>query len=341
MARYFVTYCFCIIFSMLTIQAQDIHFSNFYTNTLNLNPADAGFFTGKYRFCLAYRDQYRTVADPYQTITANFDRRISNRHMNTMLGYGMILNLDQAGDADYKTVQFGIPLAQHIPLAGKSLLFSYGILPTIVYNSIDYSELTFGEQFDGRQYQSDIAINENFDDNHKTYVNISAGIQTTYRISKEQSYTMGMALYNITSPQISFYDDESARLKKRFVLHSSAIITVSDMIDIIPGFKMQLQGKQQEFHFGGMGLIHTENPMLTQIQLGIWYRSKNKDAVIFGLGGRYLGFEIILDYDLNLSTLRTASNGHGAFEITATYIVDDQNKSKRRSAVRCPHNIGY
>ncbi len=328
-----------LLCSVFLADAQDIHFSNFYTNTLNLNPAETGFFTGQYRFCLAYRDQYRTVAQPYQTISANFDGKISKRYWNYILGYGLVLNFDKAGDANYNTVQCGIPFAQHINLAGAKIILSYGVMPTIHYNSFDYDELTFSEQFNGNKFDPDIEISEALDMNSQTYINVNAGAQLTYKQDKTHTYTAGYALYNINRPNVSFYNENDVRLRTRSVLHGTAKIGVTNNIDVIPGFKMQFQGKQHEFHFGGMGIFYFDNASISQVQTGVWFRSKNKDAVIFGIGCQYMDFDIMLDYDLNISSLRTASNGHGAFEITISYITAYKNKSRRMNAIRCPHSL--
>lgn len=333
-----LTYCVLCLFAIQSF-AQDIHFSNFYTNTLNVTPADAGFFTGKSRFCLAYRDQYRTVADPYQTFSANFDGKYTKRQWNYIIGYGMLINYDMAGDADYTTVQFGIPLAQHFRLVGNTVIISYGILPAMHYNTLNYTKLAFGEQFDGTKYNPDIPVTEAFDGNSAVYFDLSVGAQGTFKPQKNQTYTIGVAMYNLNQPDISFFNAGDAILLHRFLVHGNAIIGVTNNIDVIPGFKMQFQGKQHEFHFGGMGIFYFEKSAISQVQTGAWFRSKNKDAVIFGLGCRYMGFDIMLDYDLNISRLRTASNGHGAVEITLTYIVDNSNKSKKMTAVRCPHSL--
>ena len=337
-ARFIVILLFCSGLFQYNF-AQDIHFSNFYTNTLNLNPANAGFFTGSYRFCIAYRDQYRTVAEPYQTLSANFDAKISNRHMQTALGYGLLFNYDMAGDADYTTVQFGIPLAQHIPINGNSLIFSYGLLPAIHYCSLDYSSLTFLEQFEGDRFNPQSEISEDIDMNSRLYFDFSLGTQFLFKPNKQQSYTVGFAFYNLNRPNVSFYKEDGVKLKTRTVICGTANISVTQNIDIVPGIKMQFQGKQHEFHLGGMGIFYLDNPLFSQIQTGLWFRSKNKDAIIFGLGTRYKEFDIMLDYDLNISTLRTASNGHGAFELTISYIFDKANRSKRMTAVRCPHSL--
>ncbi len=331
------TYIFCLL--ALSTTAQDIHFSNFYTNTLNVNPAETGYFTGHYRFCLAYRDQYRTVANPYQTITANFDGKIIKRYWNYVIGYGLLMNFDKAGDANYNTIQIGVPLAQHLQFNGKTLIISYGILPALYYNSLDYTYLTFQEQFTGTQYDPDIEISEAIDMNSTTFFDLSAGIQATYKPKNNLSYTLGVAFYNINHPNISFYKEDNVQLKSRYLFHGNAILGVTSNIDVIPGFKMQFQGKQHEFHFGGMGIFYFDDTDISQVQTGVWFRSKNKDAVIFGLGCRYQNLDIMFNYDLNISSLKTASNGHGAMEVTLSYITEYHNKSKRRAAIRCPHSL--
>lgn len=336
MYRKILLYIFCFLATQ-SVVAQDIHFSNFYTNTLNVNPANTGNFIGKLRFCSAYRDQYRTVAQPFQTFTFNFDGKHIKRYRNDFMGYGLLFNFDKSGDANYNTVQFGIPISYLFPVAGGKIILSGGIQPSIGYNSLDYSSLVFQEQYDGIKYDPDIEVSENFESNSALYLDLSAGALAIFKVSKTQSYTFGVGVFNINRPNISFYDDEDVKLKTRTMLHGTANLAVTSDLDIIPGFKIQFQGKQHEYHFGGMCVKYFDKAAISQLQSGIWFRSKNKDAIIFGLGCTYRQFDIMLNYDVNISSLRTASNGQGAFEITVSHVVENSNRSKRMTAVRCPH----
>ena len=338
MFRKIFLYISCF-FATQSVVAQDIHFSNFYTNTLNVNPANSGNFIGQYRFCLAYRDQYRTVAQPYQTFTANFDGKYTKRYRKDFMGYGLLFNFVIAGGANYNMVQIGVPITYLFPLASGKIIFSAGIQPSLGYNSIDYSSLAFQEQFDGIQYNPDIEVSENFETNSVLYFDLNAGALAIFKASKKQSYTFGVALFNINRPSISFFDDEEVSLKSRAMLHGSANLSVLSDFDIIPGFKIQFQGKQHEFHFGGMCVKYFDKSAISRIQSGIWYRSKNNDAIILGLGCNYQQFDIMLDYDINISSLKTASNTHGAFEITMSWIVEKNDRNKRMTAIRCPHTL--
>lgn len=57
-----------ISFIPLGLQAQDVHYSQFYTDYLRLNPSMAGNFDGTYRVGLNLRNQYGNVPAPYQTL---------------------------------------------------------------------------------------------------------------------------------------------------------------------------------------------------------------------------------------------------------------------------------
>lgn len=317
--------------------AQDIHFSNFHTNVLNLNPAFAGYFKGKQRISLTYRDQYRTVAVPYQTFSVGYDTKYSQKYnLRSSFGYGIILNYDVAGDANLQTIQCNVPIAFQTSFAKKKIYFSYAIMPAIVYNGIDFTYLKFPEQFNGFQYDPNIVPSENFENPHATIFNLGTGFQTTYKHSKDFSYTLGAAAFNITKPNVSFLDNEEIYLTPRFLIHAMGILSVNPELDIIPACKIQYQGSQKEYHFGSLFTRYLDNLNVISISGGGWFRSRDKDALILGLGCNYAGYDILCNYDINISDLKQASNGHGAFELTVSSVFFDFRKKKKMSSIKCP-----
>ena len=46
---------------------QDIHFSQFYSSPLTLNPAYTGNYEGNWRVMSNYRTQWSAIAEPYKT----------------------------------------------------------------------------------------------------------------------------------------------------------------------------------------------------------------------------------------------------------------------------------
>ena len=61
----------------LNINAQDIHFSQFYASPLNLNPAMTGVMNCTDRLTLSYRNQWASVlkSNAFNTFTASYDRK--------------------------------------------------------------------------------------------------------------------------------------------------------------------------------------------------------------------------------------------------------------------------
>ena len=64
---------FCAFLAVLLLafigQAQDIHWSQFNDNPVFQNPGNTGNFNGDVRFVGNFRDQWRAVSVPYQTLS--------------------------------------------------------------------------------------------------------------------------------------------------------------------------------------------------------------------------------------------------------------------------------
>ncbi len=326
-----------LLVSGFCMRAQDIHFSNFYTNVLNVNPALTGFYKGKFRFSGTVRDQYRTVAIPYQTASLSFDAALKNFiKRGSETGYGILINYDIAGDSRFSTVQASIPLAIHIKDYSKTLFYSFGIMPGFIHNTLEYAYLKFPDQFDGEKYDPSIGHGEDPNLSNKTSFNLNAGFHLHWKINKNNNLSVGFSANNLTAPDMSYYDGLKVKLPRRWLAHLSANVYVGENIDLIPSAKIQFQGTQQEYQFGLMAMYYTQNRSIPMVYGGAWMRSKNYDAVILGVGLNYLGIDVILNYDINLSSLKNASNGHGAFELSLTYIVFDSRKRGKMKAVKCP-----
>ncbi len=59
----------CCAFSFQTLQAQDVHFSQYYTFAQALNPALTGNFDGSYRVALIYRNQWSSFLNKNAFVT--------------------------------------------------------------------------------------------------------------------------------------------------------------------------------------------------------------------------------------------------------------------------------
>ena len=89
------------VFVSLVAQAQDYHFSQFYSTPIMLNPASAGFFRGDYRLITNYRRQWGGVTNPYKTMAVSYDMGVWRDKENTkFLAAGINFYSDKAGDGN-------------------------------------------------------------------------------------------------------------------------------------------------------------------------------------------------------------------------------------------------
>ena len=66
---------FIIVFVLVkTTFSQDIHFSQFYASPLSLSPYQTGNYNGDWRFMHNYRTQWRSISEPFNTISVGYDR---------------------------------------------------------------------------------------------------------------------------------------------------------------------------------------------------------------------------------------------------------------------------
>src|ERR1044071_6773334 len=90
-----------VIASVVTIQAQDPHFSQFFASPLTLNPAFTGKFDGSWRVAANHRDQWPSIPKAYVTTSASIDFGIlkSRIHSGDIFGIGISGLSDQSADA--------------------------------------------------------------------------------------------------------------------------------------------------------------------------------------------------------------------------------------------------
>lgn len=310
--------------------AQDIHFSQYHTAPMLLNPALAGaehVMQGN----LNYREQWRSVSSPFKTIGASFDMRIHKSESGAFAG-GLFFYSDKAGDANMKTGLGGLSLAYHLNLGEKHTL-GMGIMGSFTQMSVQTSNLQWGNQYDGMEYNASLNSGENFNgDLSHSFGDVAAGIVWTY--SEDERYitgndkiaaVAGFSLYHPHMPQYSFYESEDKRLHARYIWHGKVLVGISNSRwSLVPSFMYALQGGARELNLGSWFRFRiTEASHFTgfvkgaAVSVGTWYR--NKDAFITGLlvefGGNAIGFT----YDINTSSLKQASNGRGAFELSYKY----------------------
>ena len=322
------------IFCLLTwsLQAQDIHFSQFYNSPLNLNPALIGSFNGEFRLVANQRSQWSSVTTPYSTYGLSVDAK---RIFNSPIGTGLAVYQDKAGDGQYSTLQIALGTTYTIRLKDTTQTVSVGVQPAFTQRSINYNNLQFDNQYNGISYDPNLGNRENFNNDGKTYLNLHGGIAWNYLIDIRKQIGAGVAVHNIIKPQQSFFN-ENIPLHQRYTVNLNALFKVNEKLDALPNINWQKQHKFQELIFGGQAKYHLNNGNYKAVYGGVWYR--NSDAMYFNASLDYHNLHFGISYDLNLSSLKVASNRKGGFEFSLIYIIQRYKPDMRRYKY-CPDYI--
>lgn len=278
-------------------------------------------FDGDYRVGAAYRSQWQAVPVSYNTFALYGERRIKPIALEKdMIGVGLILNNDRAGDARYGTTQI-YASGSYIFLAKKdsSLIISPGVNVGWCYVGFDYTRMTFDNQFDGLQYSKTLNSGESFGWTSTNFFDMSLGLVVQYIVDKKHRFNYGLGVHHLTSPVISYQGNDFSRLDYKFTNILSYQTRMNENSDIIAEALFSLQGKNYEVIPHASIKYFFDRKENKAILGGLCFRAR--DAAIVRLGYHHGLLQSGISYDVNMSRFNTASNYRGGFEIFLNYII--------------------
>jgi type IX secretion system PorP/SprF family membrane protein len=321
--------------------AQDIHFSQFFETPLLRNPSLAGIFNGDIRVQGVYRNQWGSVTVPYKTGSFNLEYKNPIGHADDFITTGLQLVYDKAGSTNFTTSNVLPALNYHKSLgSNKSSYLSLGFMGGLVQRRIDRSKMTTNSQFDGNGYNPSLADGETFVNDNFSYLDGSVGMTFNSAMSPDRpqdNYFIGVAYHHFNRPKNSFYRRPEIELSPKWVYSTGVRFGVSETSYLTIQADHTTQGPSRETVAGVMYSTKIgddyQNPDYT-LHFGGFLRLE--DAFIPVVKLDYNPFSIAFSYDVNVSQLKTASQGHGGLELSVTYIgfFDRDNSSK--NATKCP-----
>ena len=309
-----------IIFSLafITLTAQDIHFSQFSATKASLNPALIGYQQQDYQIQLQRRSQWESVTKPFTTFSVAINRKNIYNNFSTSLQFID----DKAGDSNFSTSGVVLSLSrinnifnhQNISLGGSAAYYR---------RSLDQSNLFFVDD-------------ENIPSYSKHFLDLSLGFVHEYELKKNITILSGISIFHINKPNQSFFENSNVELKTNNKIHSSIIYYYKPSVQIKPGLYYSEQGGSQEFVFGA-----NLNYLLMKYKREILVfraalHNRYNDAIIPSLGFKIDNFDIMASYDINTSSLVSASDYKGGFEFSIIYNWERHNKTSNKPLIICP-----
>jgi len=324
------------------IHAQDVHFSQYNSSPLMLNPALAGLDDGDYRGYANFRTQWPTVAsdNTYRTFAGGVDMAIGKvTRFNSYAGIGVSFMADQAGAIHLNTDIASVSLSYHFMLDKKGdHQISAGLQGSFNVRSIDPSLATFDSQYDPTTGTvNPNGTRETFGKSKVIYGDAGFGLLYSGIVKNGINIYFGFGLNHVNEPNISFQPSGQdnvglggERLYIKETLHGGAAIPLGGRETIIPNFLVLVQGPSKEFDLGcdfKTALGSDARTSNTAIHFGVQYRGV-LDAIIASSRIDFKGFSCGLSYDINVSKLLPASHTIGAPEIALIYQVASKKKPR-------------
>ena len=311
------------------LSAQDFHLTMYDAAPMFLNPALTGVVDADWRVHGQYRTQWKAVNyKPYTTALISFDKPYKK------WGFGGQVANFRAGLGNYNAAQAVVSAAYTLNLDKKRFHnLSFGVQGGLSQKSVEYQLLTYNNQYvttNGGGFDNSLSSNENFAGQSFVIPNLNAG--AIYYFAKQQTLLnpfVGVSVFNLLTPKETFFNGAN-KLPIRYYTHVGTRINITEVLYVIPKVLVMHQQKFNEMTFAGdIGYYLKNNDMY--LLGGMVYRAK--DAFSLSIGARLENITAKFAYDVNASSLTSATGGRGGFELSLTYI---HKKSDYQKVKICP-----
>ncbi len=307
------------------VTAQDAHFSQFYANSLYLNPAFAGAENCP-RINLNYRNQWPALGPTYVTYSVSYDQ-----HFNPLKGgVGLLLMNDVQGNGVIQTTSISGMYSYTLPVT-RRFYVAVGFQASYIMKQIEW-DFIFPDMIHPLYgpIRSSSESSEMIDE-QKHYVDFSTGL-----VAFSERIFFGIAIHHLTEPSESFMQGSDAILPRKFTAHfgTEVDLNIGDFkrgeLHIAPQILYQQQGQFQQFNWG---------MYVTRVNVvaGFWLRQNfnfQYDSFIMLAGFKQDRLRFAYSYDLTVSRLRNAT--YGAHEVSVAYTFECEGPRTKKTTISCP-----
>lgn len=321
-----------ILISILLIkglQAQEVHFSQFFASPLYLSPSLAGTSQGS-RIAFNFRDQWPKIPNTFISTAFSIDHNFQS--MNS--GLGLLVFADQAGEGSLGIINSGLIYSHNINITENfhirpGMNFQYartGVNISKLYsikniNSTGPTGSTYESAYDYIQYFdfafSTIAYAKDF----------WGGFTIDHLFRPDEALTT-LGSQSRIPIKVSFYGGGRIVFKENFQRKMEESIT-----------GVFLYRKQETNTQFDIGFYWTRTPVI----VGLYYRGvpfgkelKGSDAVIFMAGYKFDDITIGYSYDYTISILAGTTGGAHEISIAYEFNKTPRIKKKKWAPVPCP-----
>jgi len=330
--------------TVIGVNAQDVHFSQFNNAPMIINPALTGAFNAEHRIIANYRSQWGSIAKPYTTYAVSYDCGLFKTSNSGFLGLGLQVFADQAGDLRMGVMQANLSIAYHVK-AGENHFLTAGIQGGYSQRSINEDAMRWDSQYDPfatDSYNSTLPSNETMVFDNFGLADFSAGALWTFKnnatnmSSNDQiKGNLGIALFHVNQPKKTFSDLLEKKMYMKYAVHTNIQFGIPGTnMAIVPSASMYVQGPAREILAGSLFRFrlqesskYTNFMSETALSVGAHYRFG--DAIVATCQFEITNWLLGVSYDINTSKLASASKSMGGLEIAVRYMAPINKKTEK------------
>lgn len=310
-----------VFFGWLSLfaQAQDPHFTQFYSAPMAVNPAYTGVFRGQLRFMSNFRQQWNGLGTPFTTAYASLDGKVGSGRSEGVgqnpFNMGVQFMNDRSMKGAFKSNYINTSASYHVVLdydgfksLGAGLSFSYAD------RRIDFTSISFDEQFMSGGFNLTMPNGEAALQNMKPFASVGAGLLYRYdNTFTGEFFDIGVSGYHFNRPSQTVINDPTQFLPFRL----SAQVSWQKYLD--DNTILNLKGLYQSqasinYFLGGFSLAKLVGDPKNMIGAGCWYRSA--EAVSPYVFLEYNHLLIGFTYDMVMGSLNKGPKPARASEIS-------------------------
>lgn len=306
--------------------AQDLHFAQFYNSPMNINAGKTGIFNGDKRFMASYRDQWRSVAVPWTTMSFAYDQKfLGKSQSNNFFSAGIYFNYDQQGISKLTLTNLNLS-GSYTRSLNKNNLLTLGVSLGVANRGFDPSTLTWDRQWNGDAFDGNLASGENFTAERINFFENSIGLNYRWQTDNRNKLDVGLAAYHLLEPKLSYMDNtvsSDTRLPRRYSATAVGTKRLLDLLDLQLHGVGHLQGEVNQLLFGGLFKLHVNEERGKEFELHIGASYRTTKSLIPVVAIQYRNIYASFSYDIDLSEFQVHTNNRGGPELHFNYIITE------------------
>ena len=318
----------CFVSCVSRLSSQDIHFTQFFSNPVILNPAQTGNYEGNYRIAFNFKAQWPFAAKnsiyTYHTESPFVDFSFGERKLKTSwFGLGLHFLNDQAGDGRLKYQRFGLSGAYHQAFdQDHRYVLSAGVGYSYIIRSVDFSRFYFNNQ-----WEPDNGFNLTLPNNEPVQMesfqmnDLNAGISFRAQVHNQIRFDVGFSMLHLTRPKHTFLGSNE-RLGFRYQANGGINVAINERVTVDINAYYGYEKGAQEALVGAMvgyGFYKLRSGVDNTIFIGLYCRAKEAAAIAPLMGYQFRTTRILVNYDVTLSGLAKAAKANGGPEISIVH----------------------